>query len=92
MNMSNFDKIKPGYLVCITTDHESIIPNATHIERDDEMMQFDSDYEAAKQYEQDGGKIIHDMGPCVEDWTYIDTPQNRRLIVAFLVGNPGWPD
>ena len=84
------EETKTGWLVCITDTSEGLIPNALHIERDDSMMVYADDYEAAKAYEQQGGKIIHDMGERVEDWTYVDTPENRALISAFLQQNPAW--
>ena len=81
---------KSGWRICQADCSESVIPNALYIERDDDLMLFENDYEAAKAYEKSGGRIIHDMGDQVEDWTYIDTPENRKRITAFLEANPGW--
>ena len=76
-------KNSKGYLIAVTNDSDTLIPGALHIERNDSLMIFTDDYEAAKQAELDGHKIIHDI-PSIEDWTYIDTPENRAIIEQFL--------
>ena len=87
MGKSNHEQ-KTGYLVCSTrTGSWSIIPGVEHIEVDAEYPKFKSDYDAAKQAEKDGIKIIHDMEG-VEDWTYVDTPENREQIAVWLAEHP----
>lgn len=81
------NKKNVGYFVCVASGSESIVPDVEHIERDDEMMLFDNDYDAAKQAEKDGIKIIHDMEG-VEDWTYVDTPENRERLTAWIAEYP----
>ena len=67
---------KRGYSI-FTSDYGN---GATHIERIDDMMVFDSDSEAAEQAEKDGIKIIHDMKfPDEHCTSYIDTPENKEL-------------
>ena len=57
---------------------------ATHIERLDCMMVFDTDSEAAEQAEKDGIKIIHDMEFDDENSAaYIDTQENRKLLMGL---------
>ena len=65
----------------------AIIPGAAHIQALDNDGHFLTDWDAAKQAEKDGIAIIHDM-PGVEDWTYIDTPENRVLIESVLPKYP----
>lgn len=58
---------------------------ATHIERIDMMMAFDSDSEAAEKAENDGIKIIHDIElPEEHKAYYIDTPNNRKLLASII--------
>lgn len=78
---------KKGYFICVAEGSDTIVPNVEHIERDDSLMKFENDYEAAKQAEKDGIKIIHDMEG-VEDWTYIDTPENREAIAKYIQEHP----
>lgn len=76
-----------GYGIFTTTGCSTIIPGALHIERLDSVNKFRDDYAAAKQAEKDGIPIIHDMDG-VEDWTYIDTYENRALIEAVFHKHP----
>lgn len=78
---------KHGYFVCVSDTSDTIIPNALHIELDGDQMLFESDYEAAKAAERDGIPIIHDIEGC-EDWTYVDTKENRILIQQMLARHP----
>lgn len=81
-------KTTPGYIICIATTGSNLIPNASHIEVDGENPLFYSDYDAARQAEKDGIAIIHDM-PGIEDWTYLDTPENRKIITSWLNAQVG---
>ena len=59
---------------------------ATHIQRLDDMMVFESDEEAAEQAEKDGIKIIHDMEFDDENSAaYLDTPENRELLKDLVI-------
>lgn len=80
-----------GYEICITNKYSEnarlpLIPGAAFIQGLDERR-FPTDWDAAKKAEVDGIAIIHDM-PGVEDWTYIDTPENRVLISNALPKYP----
>lgn len=77
------DPEETGYGIFTVTNCCTIIPGAQHIEKMDFMHKFRDDYTAARQAEKDGIPIIHDMEG-VEDWTYIDTPENRALITAVF--------
>lgn len=73
-----------GYGV-FTSDYGN---GATHIERLDCMMVFNSDEEASEQAEKDGIKIIHDMEFDDENSAYyIDTPENRKLLKDLVIKN-----
>lgn len=73
---------KRGYAI-FTSDYGN---GASHIERIDDMMVFDSDSEAAEQAEKDGIKIIHDMTfPDEHCASYIDTPENRELLKSLAI-------
>lgn len=61
---------------------------ATHIERLDSVMKFDSDDDAAKYAEEhDGIKLIHDIHfePGTSNYAnYIDTPENREILAGII--------
>lgn len=70
--------------------------DALHIERIDELDWYDDDVEAAKQAEKDGIKIIHDIRipedsnlHYYED-TFIDTPENREVLIKEIAGERRW--
>lgn len=81
---------KKGYLISVAYD-TFYIPDALHIERDDELMMYDGDFEAAKAAEQDGIKLIYGMRD-VPDGIYIDTPENREIILTGLEREPEYRD
>lgn len=73
---------KRGYAVCVS-DYGN---GAHHIEKIDMMDVFSSDSEAADQAEKDGIKIIHDLNlPEEHAASYIDTPENRKLLYNLIV-------
>ena len=76
-----------GYVICVTPTGSDLpfVPNVEHIRRSDSSDL--PNRAAARKAEKDGIKIIHDM-PNVPDWTYIDTPQNREKITAWLKEHP----
>lgn len=81
------NKNDKGYVICVTTTGSDLpfVPNVEHIRRSDSSNL--PNRAAARKAEKDGIKIIHDM-PNVPDWTYIDTPQNREKITAWLKEHP----
>ncbi len=76
-----------GYFLSITFGGGYYIPNALHVERDDEMLLFESDEQAAKAAERDGVKLIYGMDG-IPDGIYIDTPENRDVIFQGLKKYP----
>ena len=81
------NKNDKGYVICVTPTGSDLpfVPNVERIRRSDSSNL--SNRAAARRAEKDGIKIIHDM-PNVPDWTYIDTPQNREKIAAWLKEHP----
>jgi len=76
-----------GYVIAVCDDSEFYIPDAEHIERDDSLMLFNSDKEAAIAAEKDGVRLIQGM-PGVPDGVYIDSEENRKHIEAMLKRYP----
>lgn len=74
-----------GYVIAISDDSDFYIPNALHIERNDSSIPwlYADDAEAAIAAEHDGINLIHGMEH-VPDGVYIDTPENRNIIVTAL--------
>ena len=72
-----------GYVLAIADGSRFYIPNALHVERDDELFLYADDEAAAKAAEQDGVRMIHGMDG-VPDGVYLDTPENREIIHAAL--------
>lgn len=81
------NKNDKDYVICVTPTGSDLpfAPNVEHIRRSDSSDL--PNRAAARKAEKDGIKIIHDM-PNVPDWTYIDTPQNREKITAWLKEHP----
>ena len=84
--MSTVDPQK-GYVFAIAEDSSFYIPNALHVERDDDLFLFEDDAEAAKAAERDGVRLIYGMED-VPDGIYLDTPQNRAAILDSLEKYP----
>lgn len=80
-----------GYVLAVAEDSEFYIPGALHVERDDSVMICDHDEDAAKAAELDGVKLIHGM-EYVPDGVYLDTPENRAMILAGLEKYPEYKE
>lgn len=80
-------KANRGYLVCVADGSGFYMPNAEHIERDDSMMIYENDAQAALAAERDGVKLIYGMRG-VPDGVYIDTKKNRAAIILVLNSFP----
>ncbi len=78
-----------GYVLAVADGSEFYIPDAVHIERDDEAFRFADDAEAAKAAEQDGVRLIYGMEH-VPDGVYVDTPENREIIQKNLEAYPAY--
>jgi hypothetical protein len=78
---------KKSYLIAIADNSTFYIPEALHIERNDELWLVEDDEEAAIKAEEDGVKLIYNMDG-VPDQVYIDTEENRRSISEMLIKYP----
>ncbi len=76
-----------GYVFAIAVGSEFYIPDAVHIERDDELFLFADDEQAAQAAERDGVRLIYGMEH-VPDGVYVDTPENREVIQKNLEAYP----
>lgn len=81
------DLIKKSYLICVCSGSSFYIPNAEHIERNDELMLVEDDAQAAIEAEKEGVKLIYNMEG-VPNQVYIDTPSNRKIIEEMLEKYP----
>ncbi len=79
-----------SYLICVSDDANFYVPDALHIERNDDLMLVDTDQEACAAAERDGIKLIYGMER-VPDGMYLDTPENRERIRREYEQNPGYP-
>lgn len=73
---------RSGYVLAIG---DGYIENAIHVERDDECVpwRYETDEDAARAAERDGIQLIYGM-PGVPDGVYLDTPENRKVILKTL--------
>ena len=76
-----------SYIIAYCDGSEFYIPNALHVERDDSLFLVESDEEASKDAEKDGIKLIYDMDG-TPDGVYIDTEENRKIIIEMLAKYP----
>lgn len=76
-----------GYVFALSENSSFYIPNALHVERDDDLFLFADDEEAAKAAERDGVQLIYGMED-VPDGIYLDTPENRAAIQDSLEKYP----
>jgi len=76
-----------GYVLTIADNSDFYIPDALHVERDDELFLFPDDEAAARAAECDGIALIYGLDG-VPDGVYVDTPENRDVIAAGLEQYP----
>mgnify|MGYP000893335197 CR=1 FL=1 len=76
-----------SYIIAIAEDSGFYIPNALHIERNDELMLVKDDIQASIEAEKDGIKLIYNMEG-IPNQVYIDTERNRKTIVEMLIKYP----
>lgn len=74
---------KKGYGIFSAYCSQFYIPDALHIEKIDELNMFQNDEEATAQAEKDGIKLIYGMDG-VPDGVYLDTEENRKIILERL--------
>lgn len=80
-----------GYVFAVAEFSGFYIPDALHVERDDDLMIYETDDAAAKAAEQDGIKLIYGMEH-IPDGVYLDTPENRAAIACGLEQHPEYKD
>lgn len=80
-----------GYILALADGSDFYIPNALHVERDDELMLYENDTAAAEAAELDGVKLIYGMEH-IPDGVYLDTPENRIAIADGLAQYPQYKD
>lgn len=80
-----------NYVLAQADESDFYIPDALHVERNDDLMLCDDDEAASKIAEQDGVKLIYGMEH-VPDGVYVDTPENRDVIVKQLIKYPEYKD
>lgn len=85
--LENRENCNKSYLVCIADNSDFYIPNAEHIERNDELFLVEDDEQASIEAEKDGIKLIYGMND-VPDGVYIDTNKNRAVIHEMLKKYP----
>ena len=78
-------------MFALAEDSSFYIPNALHVERDDDLFLFPDDEEAAKAAERDGVQLIYGMED-VPDGVYLDTPENRAAILDSMDKHPEYRD
>lgn len=76
-------KTEKSYLICIAEDSDFYIPNALHVERNDELMLVEDDEQASIEAEKDGIKLIYGMSG-VPNQVYVDTTENIKIIEEML--------
>lgn len=81
------DNPQKGYVFAVADYSDFYIPNALHVERNDQLSIYDDDEAASKAAEQDGVKLIYGMTH-MPDGVYLDTPENRAVIAAQLEKYP----
>lgn len=82
---SNTRQLGKGYVIAVCTDSDFYIPNAEHIERNDDLIPWavPDDIAAAQAAVQDGVCLIRGMDS-VQDDVYLDTDKNRAIIEKAL--------
>lgn len=80
-----------NWIIAVSNDAWDLIPNAEHIERNDALInQLPEDYDdfsAARTAKKKGVKLISDIEGIYKN-LYIDTPENRAIINAYIQEHP----
>lgn len=72
-----------SWLLIYAHGSEFYMPNALHIEKNDELMLVEDDEQASKEAEKAGIPLIYDMEG-VPNGVYVDTEENRKIITKML--------
>lgn len=76
-----------SWLFAYANESEFYIPNALHIERNDDLMLVEGDEQASKEAEKAGISLIYGLEG-VPDGVYVDTEENRAIITKMLIIYP----
>ncbi|MBR3646425.1 MAG: hypothetical protein IKN54_08395 [Lachnospiraceae bacterium] len=98
-NYLTFDEITKGYLLCGTLEDRLIndrrLRNITNIEKANAMFVFESDEDAARQYEKDNktGLLKEKRDIWIGDddissYSIPDTPENRKALKNYILDKP----
>ena len=98
-NYLTFDEITKGYLLCCTLEdrliNDSRLRNITNIEKANAMFVFESDEDAARQYEKDNktGLLKEKRDIWIGDddissYSIPDTPENRKALKNYILDKP----
>lgn len=79
--------LKNSWLLAYAGGSEFYIPNALHVERNDNLMLVEDDEQASKEAEKAGIPMIYDMDG-VPNGVYVDTEENREIITKMLNIHP----
>lgn len=72
-----------GYIIRACSDEgEGFIKDALHVEMDTKNWIYDDDESAARAARRDGVKLVCGI-PYVTDNIYVDTPENRKILIAY---------
>jgi hypothetical protein len=80
-------KEENSWVFAYASGSEFYIPNALHIERNDDLMLVEGDEQASKEAEKAGIALIYDFEG-VPDGVYVDTEENRNIINKMLNIHP----
>ena len=78
---------KKSYIIAIADDSEFYIPEALHIERNDDLFLVEDDKAASIEAEKDGIELIYNMDG-VPNQVYINTEENKKTITEMLIKYP----
>lgn len=76
-----------SWLLAYADGSEFYVPNALHVERNDELMLVEDDEQASKEAEKAGVPLIYNMESVPND-IYVDTKENREIIRKMLTLYP----
>lgn len=72
-----------SWLLIYADGSEFYVPEALHIERNDELMLVENDEQASKEAEKAGIPLIYNLDG-VPNGVYVDTEENREIIAKML--------
>ena len=73
---------KGSMITACRSDSGPFIRDALHVEMDTQNWVYNDDDEAARAAQRDGVKLIYGV-QFVTDNIYIDTPENRKILIAY---------